>query len=145
MAEHSAAQKSPYKVDLVAGNVQLGIPTMPAALPFIKAGRVKVLAVSTAKRASNLPDVPTLSEAGVKGYEAVLWTGLLAPAATPTEVIRRLNGEIAKILTLKDVQEALDRQGAETQASTPEQFAAFIKAEHAKWAKVVKEARIRIE
>lgn len=143
---HIPYKGSPQAVaDLVAGNVQLGIPTMPAALPFIKGGRVKVLAVSTAKRASNLPDVPTLNEAGVRGYEASLWTGMLAPAGTPADIIRRLNNEIAKALTLKDVQEALDRQGAEAQSSTPEQFAAFIKTEHGKWAKVVKEARIRLE
>lgn len=143
---HVPYKGSPQAVaDLVAGNVQLGIPTMPAALPFIKSGRVKVLAVSTAKRASNLPEVPSLNEAGVKGYDAVLWTGILAPTGTPGDVIKRLNEEIAKVLALKDVQDALDRQGAETQSSTPAQFSAFIKAEHAKWAKVVKEAGIRIE
>jgi tripartite-type tricarboxylate transporter receptor subunit TctC len=143
---HVPYKGSPQAVaDLVAGNVQLGIPTMPAALPFIKSGRVKVLAVSTAKRASNLPDVPTLEEAGVKGYEATLWTGILAPTGTPPQIIDRLNGEIAKVLALKDVQEALARQGAEAQSGTPAQFSAFIKTEYAKWARVVKESGIRIE
>ena len=90
---HVPYKGSPQAVaDLVAGNVQLGIPTMPAALPFIKSGRVKVLAVSTAKRAANLPDVPTLAEAGVKGYEATLWTGILAPTGTPPPITDRLNG-----------------------------------------------------
>ncbi|HET7596918.1 MAG TPA: tripartite tricarboxylate transporter substrate binding protein, partial [Burkholderiales bacterium] len=122
---HVPYKGSPQAVaDLVAGNVQLGIPTMPAALPFIKAGRVKVLGVTTGKRASNLPDVPTLNEAGVKGYEAALWTGILAPAGTPAPIINRLNAEIAKVLELKDVQEALARQGAEAQPSSPAEFAA---------------------
>jgi tripartite-type tricarboxylate transporter receptor subunit TctC len=143
---HVPYKGSPQAVtDLVAGNVQLGIPTMPAALPFIKSGRVKVLGVTTAKRASNLPDVPTLNEAGVIGYEAALWTGLLAPAGTPAAIINRLNGEIAKIVELKDVQDALARQGAEAQTSTPQEFAAFLKTEHAKWARVVKESGIRIQ
>ena len=143
---HVPYKGSPQAVtDLVAGNVQLGIPTMPAALPFIKSGRVKVLGVTTAKRASNLPDVPTLSEAGVKGYEAALWTGILAPAGTPAQNINRLNGEIAKVLELKDVQDALARQGAEAESSTPQEFAAFLKREYAKWAKVVKESDIRIQ
>ena len=143
---HVPYKGSPQAVaDLVAGNVQLGIPTMPAALPFIKSGRVKVLAVSTARRAANLPDVPTLAEAGVKGYEATLWTGILAPTGTPAPIIDRLNGEIAKVLALKDVQEALARQGAEAQSGTPAQFSAFIKSDYAKWARVVKESGIRIE
>jgi tripartite-type tricarboxylate transporter receptor subunit TctC len=106
---------------------------------------VKVLGVTTAKRASNLPDVPTLSEAGVKGYEAALWTGILAPAGTPAPIINRLNAEIAKVLELKDVQEALARQGAEAQPSSPAEFAAFLKSDYAKWARVVKEGGIRIQ
>jgi tripartite-type tricarboxylate transporter receptor subunit TctC len=143
---HVPYKGSPQAVaDLVAGNVQLGIPTMPAALPFIKAGRVKVLGVTTGKRASNLPDVPTLNEAGVKGYEAALWTGILAPAGTPAPIINRLNAEIAKVLELKDVQEALARQGAEAQPSSPAEFAAFLKSDYAKWARVVKEGGIRIQ
>lgn len=143
---HVPYKGSPQAVaDLVSGDVQLGIPTMPAALPFIKSGRVKVLAVSSAKRASNLPDIPSLDEAGVKGYDATLWTGMLAPAGTPKEIINRLHAEIAKVLALKEVNDALDKQGAEAQGSTPEQFAAYIKSELAKWAKVVKEAGIRID
>lgn len=143
---HVPYKGSPQAVaDLVSGDVQLGIPTMPAALPFIKSGRVKVLAVSSAKRASNLPDIPSLDEAGVKGYDATLWTGMLAPAGTPKEIINRLHAEIAKVLALKEVNDALDKQGAEAQGSTPEQFTAFIKTEHAKWAKVVKTAGVRIQ
>jgi len=143
---HVPYKGSPQAVtDLVAGNVQVGIPTMPAALPFIKSGRVKVLGVTTAKRASNLPDVPTINEAGLKGYEAALWTGILGPAGTPPAIVNRLNSEIAAIVQLKDVREALARQGAEAQTSTPAEFGQFLKTEYAKWARVVKEARIRIE
>jgi tripartite-type tricarboxylate transporter receptor subunit TctC len=143
---HVPYKGSPQAVtDLVAGNVQLGIPTMPAALPFIKAGRVKVLGVTTAKRASNLPDVPTLNEAGVKGYEAALWTAILGPAGTPPAIVNRLNSEIAAIVQLKDVQEALARQGAEAQTSTPAEFGQFLKTEYAKWARVVNEEGIRME
>ncbi|MBI4342215.1 MAG: tripartite tricarboxylate transporter substrate binding protein [Candidatus Omnitrophica bacterium] len=135
----------PAVADLVAGNVQVGIPTMPAALPFVKAGRLKALGVSTAKRAAVLPDVPTLQQAGVKGYDNALWTGILAPSGAPPAVLSRLHAEIVKVVELPDVREALARQGAEPASSTPRQFAAYIEAELAKWAKVVKQANIRID
>ncbi len=135
----------PAVVDLVAGNVQVGIPTLPAALPFVKTGRLKALAISTAKRAPAMPDVPTMQEAGVAGYDTALWTGILAPAGTPNAILLRLQSEIAKIVLLPDVEEALAKQGAEPAASTPEQFSAFIKSELAKWAKVAKESGVRID
>ncbi len=97
----------PAVVDLVAGNVQVGIPTMPAALPFVKAGRLKALAVSTAKRAPAMPSVPTMQEAGVDSYDTALWTGILAPAGTPNAILLRLQSEIANIVRLPDVEEAL--------------------------------------
>ena len=141
----------PYKgspqavIDIASGNVQLGIPTMPAALPLVRSGRLKAIAVSTAKRTPVLPDVPTIGEGGVKGYDNPLWTGVLAPAGTPRDIVLRLHTEIVNVLGLPDVKEALARQGAEPASSTPEQFAAYIKSELAKWAKVVKEANIRPE
>jgi tripartite-type tricarboxylate transporter receptor subunit TctC len=135
----------PAVTDLVAGNVQLGIPTMPAALPFVRSGRLKAVAVSTAKRSSALFDVPTIAESGVRGYDAVLWTGLLAPAATPKPLVARLHGELAKIVAMDDVKEALAKQGAEAAVSTPDEFAAYIRSELAKWAKVVKAADIRLD
>ncbi len=135
----------PAVVDLVAGNVQVGIPTMPAALPFVNAGRLKALAVSTAKRAPAMPSVPTMQEAGVDSYDTALWTGILAPAVTPNAILLRLQSEIANIVRLPDVEEALAKQGAEPAASTPEQFSALIKSELAKWAKVVKESGVRID
>jgi tripartite-type tricarboxylate transporter receptor subunit TctC len=141
---HVPYKGSPQAVaDLVAGNVQLGIPTMPAALPFIKAGRVKALGVSSGKRAAVLPDVPTLHEAGVQGYETDLWTGVLAPAGTPAVVLSMLHSEITQIAALGEVRETLARQGATPVSSTPEEFSAFMKSELAKWARVVREANVK--
>jgi tripartite-type tricarboxylate transporter receptor subunit TctC len=127
----------------VAGNVQLGIPTMPAALSFIKAGRARALAVSSGKRTPVLPDVPTMQEAGIPGYETDLWTGILAPAGTPSPVLTKLHTEIVHVAALPEVREALGRQGAVPDTSTPQEFSAFIQSEFAKWARVVKEANVR--
>jgi tripartite-type tricarboxylate transporter receptor subunit TctC len=135
----------PAVADLVAGNVQIGIPTMPAALQLVRAGRLRALGVSTAKRASVLPDVPTLLEAGVKGYDTALWTGVLAPAGTPGGILARLHAETVYVLGLPEVREALLKQGADAESSTPEQFAAYIRSELAKWAKVVKDANVRLD
>ena len=141
---HVPYKGSPQAVtDLVAGNVQLGIPTMPAALSFIRGGRAKALAVTSAKRTPVLPDVPTLQEAGVKGYETDLWTGILAPAGTPPAVLAKLHAEIVHVAGLPEVKEALGRQGAVADTSTPQEFSAFIKSEFAKWARVVKQANVR--
>jgi len=141
----------PYKggpqavADTIAGNVHVGIHPMPFTLPFVKAGRLRALAVSTAKRSPVLADTPTMQEAGVKGYDMVLWTGVLAPVGTPKEIIARLHSGIVNVLGLPEVKEALARQGAEPASSTPEQFAAFIKAEFAKWSKVIRDAKIVID
>ena len=141
---HVPYKGSPQAVaDLVAGNVQLGIPTMPAALSFIKAGRARALAVTSGKRTPVLPDVPTMQEAGVRGYETDLWTGILAPAGTPPAVLSKLHTEIVHVAALPEVKEALGRQGATPHTSTQEEFGAFIKAEFAKWARVVKAANVR--
>jgi tripartite-type tricarboxylate transporter receptor subunit TctC len=141
---HVPYKGSPQAVtDLVAGNVQVGIPTMPAALPFIKSGRVKALGVSSAKRTSVLPEVPTLQEAGVRGYETDLWTGILAPAGTPPPVLSRLHAEIVYATGLPEVKEALGRQGAAPASGTPQEFSAYLKTELAKWARVVKEANVK--
>ena len=135
----------PAVTDLVAGNVQLGMPTMPAALPFVRSGRLRAIAISTAKRSPTLADVPTVREGGVKDYDAVLWTGVLAPAATPQPIITRLHGELAQIVRLEDVKEALAKQGAEPVVTTPEQFSAYIRAEFSKWGKVVKAANVQLD
>jgi len=141
---HVPYKGSPQAVtDLVAGNVQLGIPTMPAALSFIKAGRTRALAVTSGKRTPVLPDVPTMQEAGVRGYETDLWTGILAPAGTPPAALSKLHAEIVHVAALPEVKEALGRQGATPHTSTQEEFSAFIKSEFAKWARVVKAANVR--
>jgi tripartite-type tricarboxylate transporter receptor subunit TctC len=140
----------PYKgspqasADLVAGHIQMAIPTMPAALPFIQAKRIRALAVTSEKRAAVLPDVPTMQEAGVKGYVNVLWAGVLAPKGTPDAIIKRLNSEIVSALKTEGVRKVLAANGASPQPSTPDEFAAFIKAELDKWSRVVKEAKVSI-
>jgi tripartite-type tricarboxylate transporter receptor subunit TctC len=131
--------------DLLNGNLQLGMPLLPAILPQASSGKVRILAVSTAKRAPSLPNVPTLQESGVKDYDTTLWTGILAPAGTPREIIAKLNGEIVGALARFEVREALGKQGAEPIPSTPEQFAAAIKSELQTMGKLVREAGIKVE
>jgi len=140
----------PYKgspqatADLVAGHVQMAIPTMPAALPFIETRRIRALAVTTAERTAVLPDVPTMQEAGVKGYVNVLWAGVLAPKGTPDAIVKRLHSEIVSALQSEGVRKVLAARGATPKPSTPEEFAAFIKAELDKWSQVVKQAKVSI-
>ena len=128
----------PAMIDLVAGNIQLIFATAASALPQIKAGKVKGIAVTTIKRSQLVPGLPTISEAGLKGFDANNWYGLLAPAKTPRPIIDRLNAETTKILNLPDIKSFLFNQGLDVAPGTPEQFAAYIKSERAKWAKVVK-------
>lgn len=141
----------PYKgspqvsADLVAGHIQVAIPTMPAAFPFIQAKRIRPLAVTTEKRVPVLPDVPTMQEAGVKGYVNVLWAGVLAPRGTSDAIVKRLNSEIASAVTTAGVRKVLEANGATPQSSTPQEFAAFIKAELDKWERVVREAGVSID
>jgi tripartite-type tricarboxylate transporter receptor subunit TctC len=111
---------------------------MPTALPHIRAGRLRPVAVTMPKRSTVLPDVPTIAEAGLPGYEMVLWTGLLAPRATPRPVIDRLNAVMLSALASDDVKERLQALGASPMGSTPEAFGAFIRSEIKRWAQVVK-------
>jgi len=136
---------APVVTDLLAGNLQLAIPTMPAVLPHAGGGKLKVLAVSTAKRATALPNVPTIQESGVAGYATGLWTGLLAPANTPPQIVAQLNAAVTEALASADVKETLARQGAEPAGGTPEQFAEEIRREVAVWRDVVKQTGIRID
>jgi len=126
--------------DLVAGMVKVGFPGTPIVIPHMKSGRLKALAVSTARRSPHLPDVPTIAEAGVPGYEALVWVGLLAPAGTPPDVIAKLNGEIAKLLRAPDVQQLLASSGVDPTPTTPEEFGAYLKSEFDKWGKVVRDS-----
>ena len=136
---------APGAVDTVAGHVALMAPNMLTALPYIRSGRLRAYGVTSAKRSAGADDIPTIAEAGVPGYEAVQWYGVLAPSGTPRPIIDRLHAEVAKALQQRDVREKLATDGAEAVGNTPEQFGAYIKAETDKWAKVVKAAGIRAE
>ena len=131
--------------DTMSGYVQLTMPTVIAATPHIKSGKLKPLAVGTAKRVAALPGVPTVAEAGVPGYESESWGGVMSRAGTPQPIIDRLHGEITRILKQPDVREKLDALGGEIVGSTPSEFAAYLKAEIAKWDKVAKAANIRLD
>ncbi len=133
----------PALVDLLAGRVPLMSSTMPPAVPHIKSGKARAIAVTSTKRSAALPDVPTVAESGVPGYEAIAWQGLVAPAGTPKPVITRINAEFVKVLKQPDVAARLGDQGFETVASTPEWFTQYTKSEIAKWSKVIKSAGIK--
>ncbi|MEJ8836874.1 Bug family tripartite tricarboxylate transporter substrate binding protein [Ramlibacter sp. AN1133] len=131
--------------DLVAGVVESSFAGVPNALAQVPQGRLKALAVTTAKRAPQLPDVPTLEEAGVEGYDAAVWLALLAPAGTPREIVHKLNSEIAKLMAAPDTRKALFDAGVEPTPSTPEEMGDYLQQELTRWGKVVKEADIRLE
>ena len=131
--------------DLLTGQIALYFAGVPVALPFVQSGRLRALGVTGAKRASVLPDVPTIAEAGVPGYEHILWGMLLVPVATPKEVVFRLNGAAVKSLEAADVRERYAGMGVEPAPSTPERAAAYLKSETDKYAKVVKAIGLRIE
>ncbi len=136
---------APVVTDLIAGNLQLAIPTMSAVLPHAGGGKLKILAVSTARRAMALPEVPTIHESGVPGYATGLWTGLLAPANTPAAIVARLHAAVSEALASPDLKETLAGQGAEQSGGKPEQFAEEIRRELAVWRDLVKQTGIRID
>lgn len=133
----------PATVDVVGGQVQLSMPNLLTAMPHIKSGTLRALGVTGPRRATALPNVPTIAEAGLPGYESVQWYGLLAPAGTPAPIVARLHAEIAKSLASPEMQAAMTNEGAEAVGNKPEEFAAFIKSEIDKWSMVVKTARIQ--
>jgi len=135
----------PAMVDLLAGHVALTFATAPSAVPYVKSGQLRALGVSTAKRIAALPDVPTIAEAGVPGYETTGWNGLVAPAGTPAPIIEKLNGAFVKVLRTPAVASYLSGQGADPDPGTAAEFAAYIKAEIAKWAKVVQDSGARVD
>lgn len=140
---HVAYKGGPPAVnDLVGGHVALMFNSMPAVLPLVKSARLRALAVAAARRAPTLPDLPTFGEAGLAGFEAGSWYGVLAPAGTPREVVTRLHGETVRMLGLPDVRQKLASEGAEAIGNTPEEFAAQIQRDIARWAKVAREAKI---
>jgi tripartite-type tricarboxylate transporter receptor subunit TctC len=131
--------------DLLGGQVQMMIGPAQAVVPQVKSGRLRALGASGERRLSTLPDLPTIAEAGVPGYEALGWFGLMVPAGTPAEVVTRLNREVNRILTLPDVRERLLELGADPASTTSAQFGDFIRRENAKWAKFIQEQGIVVE
>ena len=136
----------PAMLDLVGGNVDVMFDNLPSALPQIKGGKLKAFGVTSAQRSAALPEVPTIEQAGpVKGYEASSWFGLLAPAGTPPDIVLRIQQEVAKSFANPAIKEKLLAQGAVPGGNTPQQFGAFITAEHKKWARVVKESGAKVD
>ena len=129
----------PALTDVIGGQADLMFDTMLSAMPQVKTGKLRALAVTSAQRSPAAPDLPTVAESGLPGYEAIAWNGLLAPAGTPTEVIAKLNAEVKKALEAPEIKERFAAQGFGAAWNTPARhYAAFIQSELAKWAKVVK-------
>ena len=135
----------PALTDVIGGQVSLTFTAMSATLPYIQSGRLRVLGVTTERRSPTLPQVPTIAEAGVPGYESNNWVGVFAAAATPSNVVARLNAEIMRIQSKSEMKSRLETQGAEFAPNTPEQFSAFQRAEIAKWTKVIRASGARID
>jgi tripartite-type tricarboxylate transporter receptor subunit TctC len=144
-------QHIPYKgaaqalTDVIGGNVELYMSSVPTLIGQIRNGKLRPLAVTSAKRVDDLPDVPTINESGYKGFDAVTWFGLLAPAGTPKDVVTRLNAEFNKALANPELRKKLGDEGADTAGGTPEQFAALIKDEIPRWGKVVAESGAKVD
>ena len=135
----------PSMIALVGGEVSLCFATMPSAVGYVRAGRLRGIAVTTEKRSPSMPDLPTIAETGIKGYEAGSWYGLSAPAGTSKDIIARLHAETVKVMALPDVKERLFNAGFEVVISNPEQFAAFTRSEIQKWGKLVRATGLKIE
>jgi len=131
---------APAMTDLLGGQTSVMFDNMPSAIQHVRSGKLRPIAVTTAKRSPELPDVPTIAEAGVPGYEATSWFGMFAPAGTPKPVLDKLHAALIKVLNQADVKKKIAEQGGDVVAETPAQFAAFIQAESVKWGKVVKES-----
>jgi len=148
---HIDVMHIPYKtapaaqVDLMGGRLTFTFDGVVSQLPHVRAGALRALAVTSTKRLPTLPDVPTVAESGLPGYEYLAWMGICAPAATPNDIIRRLNTEISKILRTQEARDWLAAQGGEIVIETPEEFATFIRAEHVRWGKLIREAGIKAD
>lgn len=136
---------APAHTETIGGQLSMMFDGVVTGLPAVKAGRLRALGVTTLKRWQGAPDIPTMSEAGLAGFEVNSWFGLLAPAGTPREIVLRLNSEVARALHEPDARERLYSIGAEPMSNTPEEFAAYINAEMVKWSKVIKAAGIRVD
>jgi tripartite-type tricarboxylate transporter receptor subunit TctC len=139
----------PYKgsgqamADLIGGQVPIAFDQITSSLPNVESGKLRALAVTSAKRFPSVPKLPTMAEAGVPGYDAVSWNGLAAPAGTAPEIVSRIQSEVARVVQLPDIRDRFFKDGIEAVASTPAQFAAHIRSERAKWEKVVDAAGIK--
>ncbi|HEU0258921.1 MAG TPA: tripartite tricarboxylate transporter substrate binding protein [Burkholderiales bacterium] len=136
---------APAVTDLIAGQVQVMFDNTPNVLPHVKAGKLKALGVSSKTRSQFAPDVPSVDEAGVPGYDVTVWFGVLTVAGTPPDIVKRLNTEMVKILTSPEVKERISKSGVDVVAGTPEHFSGFLKAEVSRWAKVIQEANIKAD
>ena len=141
----------PYKgnvpaiTDLLGGQTSLLFATMPTVLPQVQAGKLRAIAVTGAARSPAAPDLPSIAEAALPGFEVTNWIGVFAPAGTPRDIVSRLNGETSRIMRAPEIQSRLLNEGAKSPAKTPEEFGAYVRAEIAKWAKVIQQAGIRVD
>jgi tripartite-type tricarboxylate transporter receptor subunit TctC len=135
----------PALTDLLSGQVQLMFSSVVAIVPHVKAGKLRALAVSSTERLSLLPDLPTVAEAGVPGYQASSWYGILAPAGTPAEIVRRLNAALVKVIAQPDVRAALAKEGADPVGNSPEAFGAFIQAEKQRLGNLIRQAKVPMQ
>ena len=135
---------APAMADLIAGQTQVYFSNIPSALGVVRGGKIKALTMASRKRSQAMPEVPTVAESGLPGYEANGFWALLAPVATPADVVSRLNRESIRVLALPDVKERLAAQGLEAVANTPEKAADYMKAEIKKWSKVVRDLGLRV-
>ncbi|MCC6534591.1 MAG: tripartite tricarboxylate transporter substrate binding protein [Burkholderiales bacterium] len=133
---------APAMTDLLGGHIGFMFDAINTSLPHMKTGRIRALGIGTLKASRVAPEVPTIASQGLPGYEANTWIGVLAPAATPREIVHRLNAELVKVLKAPDIQERMSSQGAEPVGSSPEQFDAFVRSEVTKWAKVIRDAKV---
>jgi tripartite-type tricarboxylate transporter receptor subunit TctC len=131
--------------DLLAGRISAMFPDIASGLPQIKGGKLRPIAVASAKRVAALPDLPTISESGYPGFEAWAWQGFVAPAKTPRPIITRLNAEFSKVMSDPVIRQRLSESGFELQTSTPEEFSAYMKSEIAKWARVIRESNVSLD
>jgi tripartite-type tricarboxylate transporter receptor subunit TctC len=129
----------------MAGHVQISFDVIPVVIGFVKAGKLRPIAVTSEKRTALLPDVPTVNESGLKGFDLSTWWGLVAPAAVGKDAVARLHAEAAKALKLADVKERIVANGADPVGNSPEEFATFIRNERAKYARIAREANIRLD
>lgn len=136
---------APAVADLLGNRLSIMFDNLPSVISHVRSGKLRAIAITAAKRSPELPNIPTIAEAGVPGYEAMSWFGLFAPAATPAPVLAKISAELTKVLANPEVKRKIEDQGGEPASDTPAQFAVFIQAETNKWAKVVKDSGASVD